>query len=81
MGAMDRGLRERVRWGNVARAVAVVGVVALVVVWPVLAPEAPRVPGAVPVPVVTRRRRRLLRRPWCGVVGSVRVVRRRTAGR
>src|SRR5688572_11690510 len=53
MGVMDRGLRERVRWGNVARALAVVMVVGLVVTWPRLAPEAPAVPDAAVVPVVT----------------------------
>src|SRR5690349_2489467 len=50
---MDRGLRERVRWGNVARAAAVAGVVALVVAWPRLAPDGPRVPGGRAVPVAT----------------------------
>jgi hypothetical protein len=48
MGAM-----ERVRWGNVLRALAVVGVLGLVVAWPLLAPEAPRVPRALVRPVVT----------------------------
>ena len=42
---MDRGLRERVRWGNVARAAGLMVVVAVVVAWPVLAPEEPVVPG------------------------------------
>ena len=50
---MDRGLRERVRWGNVALVAGVGAVLAVVVLWPVLAPEAPRVPGRVVVPVVT----------------------------
>jgi hypothetical protein len=48
MGAM-----ERVRWGNVLRALAVVAVLGLVVAWPVLAPEAPRVPRGVVRPVAT----------------------------
>jgi len=42
---------ERVRWGNALRALAVVGVLGLVVAWPVLAPEAPRVPAGREVPV------------------------------
>ena len=50
MGAMDRGLRERVRWGNVALALAVAAVLALVVAWPLLAPDAPAVPGPRAVP-------------------------------
>ena len=49
---MDRRLRERVRWGNVARALGVVAVMGVVVAWPVLAPEAPVVPGREAVPVV-----------------------------
>ena len=49
---MDRGLRERVRWGNVARALGLVAVAGVVVAWPVLAPEAPVVPGTEAVPVV-----------------------------
>ena len=53
MGAMDRGLRERVRWGNVALALAVPAVLALVVAWPLLAPGAPAVPGPRVVPVAT----------------------------
>src|SRR5215210_3050473 len=48
MGAM-----ERVRWGNVLRALAVVAVLGLVVAWPVFAPEAPRVPARREVPVAT----------------------------
>jgi hypothetical protein len=51
---MDRGLRERVRWGNVGRALGLVALVALVVAWPALAPEAPVVPGREAVPVVPR---------------------------
>ena len=57
MGAMDRGLRERVRWGNVALALAVPAVLALVVAWPLLAPGAPAVPAPRVVPVATPRRR------------------------
>ena len=48
MGAM-----ERVRWGNVLRALAAVAVLGLVVAWPLLAPEAPRVPSGRERPVVT----------------------------
>jgi len=49
---MDRGLRERVRWGNVGRALGLVALVALVAAWPALAPDAPVVPGREAVPVV-----------------------------
>ena len=55
MGAMDRGLRERVRWGNVALALAVPCVLALVVAWPLLAPGAPAGPAPHGVPVATPR--------------------------
>ena len=50
---MDRGLRERVRWGNVGLVAGVGAVLAVVVLWPVLASEAPRVPGEVAAPVAT----------------------------
>jgi hypothetical protein len=49
---MDRGLRERVRWGNVGRALGLVALVALVAAWPALAPDAPVVPAREAVPVV-----------------------------
>src|SRR5829696_1461866 len=49
---MDRRLRERVRWGNVARAAGAVAAVALVAAWPALAPDAPVLPGRETVPVV-----------------------------
>jgi len=50
---MERGLRERVRWGNVAAALGLVAVLGVVVAWPLLAPDAPVVPGR-EVPVATR---------------------------
>jgi hypothetical protein len=52
---MERELVRRVRWGNVARAAAVVGVVAVVVVWPRLMPPAPVVPRGEAVPLATPR--------------------------
>ena len=42
----------RVRWGNVGRAAAVVGLLALAVAWPRLEGGAPRVPSDVAVPVL-----------------------------
>ncbi len=50
---MDRDLRRRVRWGNVAGALGVLAVIAVVVAWPALAPEPPVVPGRETVPVGT----------------------------
>src|SRR3954470_12193254 len=44
-------LLRRVRWGNVARLLALPAVVALVALWPRLSPPPPRVPGAAPAPV------------------------------
>jgi hypothetical protein len=44
-------LRARVRWGNVARALALVAVAALVVAWPRLRAPAPEVPRGTAVPV------------------------------
>src|SRR4051812_43143178 len=44
-------LLRRVRWGNVARLLALPAVVALVVLWPRLSPAPPRLPGAEPAPV------------------------------
>ena len=41
----------RVRWGNVGRAAAVVGVLALAVAWPRLEGGAPRLPSDVAGPV------------------------------
>ena len=49
MGAM-----ERVRWGNVLRALAVVAVLGLVVAWPLLAQVETRVPSGREVPMATR---------------------------
>jgi hypothetical protein len=53
---MDRpaflAVLERVRWHNVARAGAVAGVIALVVLWPRLATPAPDVPPRAAVPVL-----------------------------
>lgn len=40
------GLRERVRWANVAKAAAAVVLVALVVAWPRLSSDAPALPDA-----------------------------------
>jgi hypothetical protein len=46
-------LLARVRWANVARALALVAVAALVVAWPRLRAKAPDVPTAQAVPVQT----------------------------
>jgi hypothetical protein len=45
------GIRGRVRWANVARALALVAVAALVVAWPRLRAPAPEVPRGAAVPV------------------------------
>src|SRR4051794_26268090 len=53
-GARDgvqRSLTRRIRWGNVGRLAAVLGVAALVVAWPRLAPAPPGVPADEPVAV------------------------------
>jgi hypothetical protein len=42
-------MRVRVRWGNVGRVAAVVGIAALVVAWPRLGGEPPRLPPDAPV--------------------------------
>ena len=39
-------LLRRVRWGNVARLVALPAIVALVVLWPRLSAPSPRLPAA-----------------------------------
>src|SRR4051795_11827642 len=44
-------LLRRVRWGNVARLLALPAVVLLVVLWPRLSPAPPRLPAAGPRPV------------------------------
>jgi hypothetical protein len=44
-------LARRIRWGNVARAAAALGVLALVIAWPRLAPPAPRVPADAAIPL------------------------------
>ena len=44
-------LLRRVRWGNVARLLALPAVVLLVVLWPRLSPAPPRLPDAGPAPV------------------------------
>jgi hypothetical protein len=44
-------LLRRVRWGNVARLLALPAVVVLVVLWPRLSPAPPRLPEAGPAPV------------------------------
>src|SRR3954453_16069382 len=48
---VQRSLTRRIRWGNVGRLAAVLGVAALVVAWPRLAPAPPRVPAREPVAV------------------------------
>ena len=48
------GMRRRVRWGNVGRLAAGIAVLALVVMWPRLAGQAPAVPGGMVMPVVAR---------------------------
>jgi hypothetical protein len=50
---MGSDVLRRVRWGNVARAVGVVVVVAAVVAWPRLTPPQPMVPGPEARPLVT----------------------------
>jgi hypothetical protein len=50
---MGSDLVRRVRWRNVARAGAVVAVVATVVAWPRLTPPPPRLPDRAPRPLVT----------------------------
>jgi hypothetical protein len=42
---------RRVRWGNVGRALAVVAAIGVLVAWPKLASDAPRVPTAAPSPL------------------------------
>src|SRR4051812_19612717 len=44
-GCMGHDVLRRVRWGNVARAGVAVGIAALVVAWPRLTPESPRLPS------------------------------------
>jgi hypothetical protein len=44
-------LLRRVRWGNLARLLALPAAALLVVLWPRLAPPPPRVPGAAASPV------------------------------
>src|SRR6185312_5933069 len=48
-----QGIRGRVRWANVGRALALVAVAALVVAWPRLRAPAPQVPRGAAVPVRT----------------------------
>ena len=43
----------RIRWGNVGRAAVVVGVLALAVAWPRLAPETPRLPPDEGIPLAS----------------------------
>jgi hypothetical protein len=43
-------LLRRVRWGNVARLLALPAVVLLVLLWPRLSPAPPRLPAAAPPP-------------------------------
>ena len=42
---------DRLRWDNIARAAAVLAVVALIVAWPHLGSRDPVVPSAAPTPV------------------------------
>ena len=48
---MGFDLLARLRWGNIARAAAILVAAAAVAAWPRLAPAPPRVPDAVPRPV------------------------------
>lgn len=50
---MGSELLRRVRWRNIARVVAAVGVVAVVVAWPRLAPAPPQLPDPVARPFLT----------------------------
>ena len=45
-------MRRRVRWGNAGRLAAGIAVLALVVMWPRIAGQAPAVPDGTAVPVV-----------------------------
>ncbi|MDP9401127.1 MAG: hypothetical protein M3P39_09350, partial [Actinomycetota bacterium] len=47
-------LRARIRWGNVARALALVALAALVALWPRLRAPEPVLPPAEAVPVVAQ---------------------------
>src|SRR5690348_3863174 len=47
---------RRIRWANVARLVAALGIVALVAAWPRLAPRPPAVPAGTPRPVTGEAR-------------------------
>ena len=55
IGGMDHDgpapLSARIRWGNVARAGALVALAAAIVTWPRLSPREPALPSAEPVPV------------------------------
>jgi hypothetical protein len=44
-------LRDRIRWGNVARAGGLAVLAAVIVAWPALSPREPALPPAQPVPV------------------------------
>ena len=46
-------LRARVRWGNVARAAALLALAAIVIAWPHLRAREPALPPAHPTPLVT----------------------------
>ncbi|HYF28035.1 MAG TPA: hypothetical protein VD931_19990, partial [Baekduia sp.] len=62
----------RVRWANVARAAALLGVVALVVLWPRLRAEAPRLPAAQARPVEAVAREAVPRAAEFGVERAAR---------
>jgi len=89
---MDRGLRERVRWGNVALATGVAAALAVVVAWPRLAPDRPRVPEGRVVPMGTpavprvvgpsvKRAAPSVRRPRKRAAPPARLPRKRAVGR
>src|SRR5262245_10183071 len=60
---MRSDVLRRVRWGNVARAFAVVAVVGTIVAWPRLTPPAPAVPEREVRPLVEPPARETITRP------------------
>src|SRR3954468_16099038 len=75
----------RVRWGNVGRAVVVVGVLALAVLWPRLQPPAPRLPSDVgrsfALPAAPAGTARVRKRSGAVRTGTARVRKGSGAGR